>query len=542
MKHYLKTILGLLIGSVLVFAFSSNTIADSHKRVDRLRAAIIGDESTINPFTYVTGEPGWNILMMQYDSLYTLGIDGQPQPWLVTKLVRSADRLTYTLTLRDDVYYNDGKKLTAHDVKFTFDYLTKYPVGRFAKDIRGFSSANVLNDYKIEIHLKKPRAGYVRKAFADVPIFPRHIWSEVTDPKKHQFESVTNVGSGPYIMVDYKPDQYYRLKANHKYFAGTPRVEELILVKFADESSSHAAFRTNSVDILFKNIPPEQISMLKGIKGVSIVQGPLFTTQLVIMNYDHKPFHMVEVRKAIAYAIDRQKLVDTIYLGAATVGSNGWIHPKSPYFNNQVKTRYNLAKAKSLLDSVGIKDTDGDGIREYEGKPMAFELITPNNNALRLRLAELIKGKLLDVGIKITVGSVEQNTWEGAVWPDFDVNKGRNYAMSMWGWSAGVQADTFRAPELVHSNTGVGFLNLTGVSNKEIDRISNLMDTEDVLARRVELVKQLQAAIAEEMPFITLMYPDGPYAYWSSKYDGLAYISGQGIVNKLSFIPKSAWP
>lgn len=510
--------------------------------VDRFEAAILGDESTLNPFTYVTGDPGWNILMFQYDSLFTLGLDGEPTPWLVTDWDLSDDGLNYTLHLREDVVWNDGEVFTANDVLFTFDYLTTYPVGRFARSIRGFESAQVLDDYTIVITLSNANPSYPRSSFADVPIMPEHVWKDVTDPQNHQFDSVTNVGTGPFKLMEYSPDQFYRFEANEDYFAGLPVVRELVLIKFADEAGAQAAFRTNEVDMIFRPIPPEQINLLGQVEGVTIAQGPQFTTQMLIFNYDQAPFEMAEVRQAIAYAIDRQDLVDTLYFGAATAGSNGWIHPDSPFFNAQVSTEYDLAIANELLDSVEIVDSDGDGVREYNGQPMAFELITPNSNALRLRSAELIKSMLVDIGIEVTVASVEQTTWEEAVWPGFDIANGRNYQMSMWGWSAPVQADTFRAPELFHSNPGIGFLNLSGTANEEIDRISNEMALERDPARRAELLDELQVAIADEMPFVVLVYPDGVYAYWSTVYDNMAFIVGQGVVNKLTFLPEDVRP
>jgi peptide/nickel transport system substrate-binding protein len=515
---------------------------ESEYMVDSLRAAIIGDESTLNPFTYVTGDPGWNILMMQYDSMLTLDLEGEPQPWLINDWSLSEDGLSYTLNLREDVTWNDGEPLTAEDVKFTWDFLTTYPVGRFARDIRGFESAEVLSDYQVVIKLAAVSPGYVRTAFADVPIIPQHIWQDVTDPQNHQFDTVTNVGTGPYLLMEYEPDQFYRFEANPNYFAGLPTVRELVLIKFADDAGAQAAFRTNEVDIIFRPIPPEQVNLLGSIDGVSIAEGPQFTTQMLIYNYDVEPFNLPEVRKAIAYAINSQDLVDTIYLGAATLGSFGWIHPDSIYYNDQVETIYDPAMAGEMLDSVDIVDSDGDGIREYNGAPLAFEMLTPNNNALRLRLAELIKEMLAEVGFNITVSSVEQTTWEEAVWPGFDINNGRNYQMSMWGWSAPVQADAFRATELVHSSLDVGFLNLTGAANEEIDRISDEMGPERDPERRADLLKELQLAIADEMPFVVLMYPDGVYAYWSNVYDNLAFIAGQGVVNKLSFLAESARP
>ena len=510
--------------------------------VESFRAAVISDESTLNPFTYVTGDPGWNLLMLQYDSLFTMGLDGEPYPWLVTDWALSDDGLSYTLELRQDVTWNDGTPLTADDVKFTFDYFVLNAVGRFARDIREFDSAEVVDEYTVVINLGSPNPGFVRSAFADVPVIPQHIWETVEDPQNHQFDTATNVGTGPYVLMDYTPDQFYRFEANENYFAGMPTVGELVVIKFADEAGTQAAFRTNEVDMIFRIIPPEQIDLLGMVDGVSIVQGPQFTTQMLIMNYDVEPFNLREVRQAMAYAIDRQDLIDTVYLGAATLGSNGWIHPDSPFYNDQVVTEYNLDMAVELLESVGIVDSNDDGVREYNGTDLVFELITPSGNALRLRLAELIREMLGNIGMTVNVASVEQTTWEDMIWPEFDITFGRSYELGMWGWSAPVQADVFRAPELAHSDPGVGFLNMTGAASEEIDRISDELAASQDPVVRAELVKELQLAIAEEMPFIVFAYPDGNYAYWSSVYDNLAFIAGQGVVNKLSFLPESARP
>lgn len=521
---------------------ADEVVEEQQFMVDSFRAAIISDESTLNPFTYVTGDPGWNILMMQYDSLFTMSLDGEPEPWLVTEWSLSEDGLHYTLNLRDDVTWNDGTPFTAADVKFTFDYFALNAVGRFARDIRGFESAEIKDDYQVVIGLETPNPGFVRLAFADVPIIPQHVWENVEDPQNHQFESITNIGSGPYMLMEYVPDQFYRFEANEDYFAGMPTVGELVLIIFADEAGTQAAFRTNEVDMIFRIIPPEQIDLLGSVDGVSIVQGPQFSTQMLLMNYDVAPFNMNEVRQAVAYAIDRQDLIDTVYLGAATLGSNGWIHPNSPYYNDQVVTEYDLDRAIQLLESVDIVDSNEDGIREYDGADLSFELITPSGNALRLRLAELIKEMLANIGINVNVASVEQTTWEEMVWPEFDISFGRSYEMAMWGWSAPVQADVFRAPELVHSDPGVGFLNLSGAASTEIDRISDEIAASQDPEEREELIKELQLAISDEMPFVLLMYPDGNYAYWSSVYDNLAFIAGQGVVNKLSFLPESVRP
>ena len=397
-------------------------------------------------------------------------------------------------------------------------------------------------DNRVTIKLKAPSPSFVLQALADVPIIPQHVWKDVTAPKTHVFPGGTNIGTGPYKLVEYKPDQFYRFEANKDYFAGAPRVGEIVLVRFADDAGSLAALRGKEVDLAIRTVAPEQIELLKKMPGMKVAQGPLFATDMVTYDTQKAPFNNLAVRKAIALAIDRQDLANTVHLGNATVGNLGWIHPKSPFFNSGVATEFNVKKATALLDEAGIKDSNGDGIRELDGAPLSFELLVPSNNALRLRTAELIKDMLKAVGIQVKVSSVESTTWENQVWPEFDVAKGRNYQAAMWGWSAPVQADTSQTALLVHSKPDFGTLNLSGFNDPQADKLAEALAKEMDPVKYQETLNQLQALIADKLPFVMLLYPDGAYAYSSNVYDGYTFIAGQGLINKLSFLPASAQP
>ena len=508
----------------------------------RLRASIVADEATLNPYTYVSGTPGWNLLMLQYDSLYQVDVNGQPQPWLATKATVSPDGRTYSLVLREGVKWHDGKPLTAADVKFAFDFYIANKTGRFARALRAVESVAADGAAGLTIKLKAPSPSFVLQALADVPIIPQHIWKDVTTPKTHVFPGGTNIGTGPYKLAEYKPDQFYRFAANKEYFAGVPRVDELVLVRFADDAGSLAALRGKEIDLAIRTVAPEQIALLKQMPNMKIAQGPLFATDMFIYDMQRPPFNKLAVRKAIALAIDRQDIVNTVHLGNATVGNLGWIHPKSPFFNSSVTTEFNVKKATALLDEAGIKDSNGDGIREVDGAPLSFELLVPSNSALRLRMAELIKDMLKAVGMEVKVASVESTTWENKVWPDFDVAKGRNYQAAMWGWSAPVQADTSQTALMVHSKPEFGTLNLSGLSDPQADQLAEALVKEMDPVKYRETLNQLQALIGDKLPFVMLLYPDGAYAYWSNVYDGYTFIAGQGIINKLSFLPASAQP
>ncbi len=529
----------LILALMLPFSVQAGPAAQP---AEQLRMGIIGDESTLNPYSYVTGNPGWNMLLLQYDTLYQLDGSGVPQPWLATSTTVSDDGLTVTLDLRDDVVWHDGEAFNAEDVKFTVDYFKEFPQGRFSRDLRPVEAAAVTGDYQVTFTLTAPAPSLEIGTLADVPIMPQHIWSEIVDPDETNPGIETNIGTGPYMLTEYQPDQFYRFEANTNYWAGAPLVSELVFVRYADTTGSIAALQAGEVDMLVNSVPPEQATLLTGMGDIEVIQGPLFTTDMITYDIDRAPFDQLAVRQAMSLAINRQDIIDTVYLGTGTVGNTGWTHPASVYYNDSIMVDFDLEGAAALLEDAGITDSDGDGIRELDGNPLSFEFLTPSNNALRIRIAELVREMLLEIGIDAQVAVVEQTTWEEAVWPGFDVNQGRNYDMSMWGWSAPVQADPVRIASLVHSETSIGSLNLTGYGNEELDALTEELITTLDVDRRTELMQDIQAIIAEELPFIMLLYPDAVYAYRPAVFDNWLFMSGQGVFHKLSFLPEEGRP
>ena len=519
---------------------TETTAAPSAEPV-RVRAAITGGEDTINPFSYISGFPGWNLLMLQYDSLMQLDAAGLPQPWLAESVTANDDLTEYTMTIVEGATWHDGQPLTVNDVKFTFDYFIANATGRFSRDLRGVETVEVSGNDLI-VGLAAPNPAFDLVVLADIPILPQHIWEGIETPGDQILDISTNVGSGPFMMTDYQEEQSYRLLANPDYFRGAPAVDEVILVVFADDAGALAAIRSGEVDVIFERVSPEQISLLDEQDPLDIAQGPEFTTQMINFDVTKPPFDDLAVRQAMQLAIDSQDIVDTVYLGAATVGSPGWVHPDKPVYNPAVTPQFDVAAATALLDGAGYADNDGDGVREFDGQPMAFEMLTNSSDSLRLRIAELVSGFLADVGIEVTVASVETATWEEAVWPGFDINNGRNYEMASWGWSAPIQANTIRIAELVNSDPGTGFLNLTGFAHPDADTISSALLTEADPAAAATLIMDLQVLIAEQVPFMLLAYPDGAYVYNSEIYADWEFIAGQGIVSKVSLLPASARP
>lgn len=499
----------------------------------QLRMAIGADEGTLTPYTYVTGYPGWNMLSLVYDALFVMDVNNLPKPWLATEDKVSADGKVHTITLRSDAKWHDDKPLTSADVKFSYEFYKANKHSRWTSQVRAIESIETPNDTTLIITLPNPNPSFAIQPLADVPIIPKHLWEGVTDPKTFQ----NNIGSGPYKLAEYKSEQLYRFTANLSYFMGAPAVGEILTPIIKENTTIFSSIKKGEIDATVRSLAPELVSDFKGDPNLKVQQGPGFATTMLQFNNERAPWNKLEVRQAVALAIDTQMLVDTVLLGYGTAGNPGWVHPASPFHNPSVKGEFNVEKAKSLLDGLGYKDTDSDGVREADGKKMEAQFLVYSSSPTRIRTAELIAAALKDIGVNLTVTALDPDTVDAKVWPEFDVAKGRDFDVTMWSWSAPTQVNPVRMAELVHSDPTKGTLNIGGYKSADTDAIADALRTTTDPDQQKTVIQQLEAAIALELPFVALYYEDGNYVYRSAAYDGWVYQKGQGIFQKLSFLP-----
>lgn len=501
-----------------------------------LRVAILRDEGTLQPYTYVTGYPGWNMLSLVYDALFVMDAQNLPKPWLATEDAVSQDGLVHTIKLRPNVKWQDGQSLTSADVKFSYEFYQKNTHSRWTAQVKGMTKIETPDPTTVVITLNKPAPNFQIQPLADVPIIPQHLWQNVTDPKTF----VNNIGSGPYKLVEYKPDQLYRFVANPDHFAGKPAVDELVMPVIKDQTTIFSALRTGEIQGTTVPLTPELVKEFQNAPNLKVQSGPGYATTMLQFNTERAPWDKTEVRQAVALAIDTKKIVDTVLLGFGQQGNPGWLSPSSPFHDPAVKGTYDVAQAKALLDKLGYTDSNNDGVREANGKPMQADLLVQSNNPLRVRTAELIAADLKQIGIALKVTAMEAESVTNKLWPDFDVSKGRDFDVAMWGWSAPLQLSPTRMADLVASDPKIGTTNIGGFRNAEADKLATqLLEVIDP-AQQKTLSQQMEALIAKELPFVMLYYADGTYVYQPKTYDGWIYQTGQGIFHKLSFQPAAA--
>lgn len=520
-------------GLLLVLIFSGISPAFAEVQTQSLKIGITKDENALNPYTYVTGYPGLDLVNLLYDNLFVLDENNIPEPWLVKEYKVSEDGLNYEFTLHENVKWHDGESLTAKDVKFTMEYFIEHPKSRFTNPLQSITSIEVQDDTHFSLVLSQADPNFMIQPLADLPILPQHIWSTITNPD----DETNAIGSGPYQLVEHKSGQYYKMTAHKDYFKGEPPIGEIIFPIIEDSTAMFNALQAGEIDAISSSISPELVNQFESNPNLQVARGAGYSTTLFQINAEKYPMSETPFRKAIDYAIDKQNLVDTLLLGYAQLGSPGFIHPSSPFYNSDLSTEFDPAKAEQLLEEAGFKDIDGDGFREDQnGEQINLTTLVYSSNPIRIRAAELISEAINNVGIRSTVKAMDATTVDSLMWPDFDVSKGRDFDLGLWGWSNTMQLFPDRMIELFHSNPSVGSVNIGGYSSAEFDELAAQLESTLDEDERTKIIKDMQALVAEEAPIITLYYQEIVNAFNPSVYDGYVFQTGKGIINKLSFV------
>jgi peptide/nickel transport system substrate-binding protein len=529
----MKKIITIMLAILLIFAAITgcggvNDVAEELELV----IAITRDENTLTPFTYVTGTPGLEVLRLVFDSLFTFDLDGRVIPWMVEDdfTIDDSSRV-YTMTLKSGQRWHDGEPLTAEDVKFTFEYAMTQTQMRW-RNIASQVERVEISGSEIIITLYEGNPDFLRTGLADMPIIPRHIYEGVENAA-HYMEPT--IGSSLFALTEYSIGRYYVFEAVEGYFRGTPAVSRINMPIMTDSAAISQAMIAGQISAATRSIEPEVFSVFEAAEGIEILSGRGYAPTMLLFNCEREILNDARFRRALAYALDIETMMNTITLGHATQALPGFITDDQPHAVTELTFEYNPARASMILDDLGFYKTDG--VRHHHGAPITFSLLVQSAAPARIRAAELIRVYFEAVGIIVTVESMESDTISALVWPGFDVSQSGDFDMTMWGWSAPVQLDP-RAPiRLGMSDPVHGDLNLSGLVDEEFDRLSRMyIDTIDP-AERAELSRQLQIRLAELMPLISLWHDTLNFAVNTDHYDGWAFQNTVGVINRFSFLP-----
>ncbi|UCD46033.1 MAG: hypothetical protein JSV27_06000 [Candidatus Bathyarchaeota archaeon] len=328
--------------------------------------------SFIRDYNPIMAGDGRSLLVMSmvFDPLVSYDDDLNIIPWLATDWDVSEDGLTLTFNIVDDAKWHDGEDLTAEDVKFTIDFYKEQEAPYDLALINRIDSVETDGDYTVILHMTEPYA-WVLYDLEDVPIIPKHVWEDKTwDWVVHP--DAMPVGSGPFMWDSYVDGEWIKLVANPDYWMeGKPHLGSFTVRVISESSARFLAIKTGEVhseryelDVGFIDAAEREANL-----------APLEDTWCVgmwdyVISFNQRTDPALQdpvVKKAIAHAIDRQRLVDIARLGYGTATAT-FIPPAffGPAYDNPDATLYefNVFLANKMLDAAGYLDTDADGIRE----------------------------------------------------------------------------------------------------------------------------------------------------------------------------------
>lgn len=419
-----------------------------------------------------------------YDGLLVFDEHLRMAPGLAERFEQPAPT-TYVAGLRRGVRFHDGHELTSADVVFTFRSILEPSLGSpRAGGFRELTAVEALDRYTVRFTLSRPYTSFpVNLAQGIVP-----------DGSGPELRGRPN-GTGPYRFVRHAADDAVELASFAEYWQGGPRNDGLRLKVVPDEVVRALEMRKGSMDVLVNDVSPDLFYQLQKEDALRTATSPGLDVQYVGVNCRDAALRDVRVRRAVAYAIDRQAIVDHLRRGLA-IPADGLLPPISWAHAPAVRSyAYDPAAARGLLDEAGYPDPDGDGPRPR----LQLSLKVSNLEFNRLQAA-VLQENLRQVGIALDVRTYEFATLFA------DVIAG-NFQLYTLQWTAAALADpdimrrvfhTAQAPPAGFNRGHCGSAALDGV----LDRAAGSPDE----VERQRLYAEAQRLVADDLPYIHLWH------------------------------------
>ena len=471
-----------------------------------------------------------------FDALLYQDADGRTIPWLASDWKTSPDGKEWRFTIRDGAKWHDGLPVTAEDVAFTFNYIISGPgktVPRFAGRVP-VSEAFTDGPNVAVVRTPTPFASFVKDIGVRVPIFPKHIWSDVAEPIKLR-DPKALVGSGPYRLESWdEATGSYLFVANEGFFLGPPYVKRIEAVPAPNEL---LALRQGEIDAANPGdnpVPDEALKPFEDprygqIKAAGIIGVTLHFNMKRGAPYDDKRF-----RQALAYAVDRQDILGRVLFGRGELASMGMLQPSdSPWYAPNLPTYpRDLAKAKSLLDQAGVRDLDGDGVRELAGgEPFKPQLLMSSTG--NTRLADLVKEYLREAGIEVRVESLDNRSFQAAT-------TDARYDMALIGYGMAMDPEWQRSI-ISPTSTSTSFGRVHGYVSPRFTELADQQASQLDVDQRMRTGHEMQRVLADDVPTVPLYVADRALIFDKAVMDTWYFMKGwgplyPGHLNKLVFV------
>jgi peptide/nickel transport system substrate-binding protein len=472
-----------------------------------LRVAIQEEPKNLNPLL-TSNTTDVFIARFMFLPLIQPNGQGVQQPLLVTDVPTttnggiSPDGLTIRYNLRKDVKWSDGVAFTSKDVKWTWSAImndSNNITSRHGYD--DIKSIDTPDPWTVIVHLKEKFSPFVNTFFTDSDqpygVAPEHALAKYPNVNQIPFNSEPTVSDGPFRFAEWVHNDHVALVANDNFFLGKPGLRRIEIKVIPDENTSVELLRTHAIDWIYqasihlypqvKDIPGVQIAWMR-VNGYYDLQ---FNTASAAMKD-------VRVRQAIAYAIDKQNLVNTTMYGQETLASEdipNWMWAYDPSVRSDA---YDIAKARALLAQAGYV-ANASGAMTKGSDPLSILLVTNNSDATYKQLAVQTQAQLHRIGIQAQIklfpgAQLYAPAGEGGI-----LQNG-HFDIVVDGWYAGIDPDD--SAQFMCKNIPPGGYNYSRYCSPEMDAAQTMALTHYDQPTRKAAYAKTQALLARDVPEI----------------------------------------
>lgn len=446
-----------------------------------------------------------------YESLVTLDKSQKAVPTLAKSWDISEDGFTWTFHLEENVYWHDNMPFTAEDVEFTLNAIITSPNSSYKTNVNNIAMFSAVDKSTVNIVLKSPNS--FTAELMTFPILPKHYF--LGEDFATSAKNNAPIGTGPYKFVEYNSGQYIKFKCNDDWWRAEqdetidlklPYINEIEIRLYDKTVNDTEAFQGGDVDVL--TIDRSLWSKYNGRKDIVMKKYTSNKFEYIAFNLSNRLLKLPEVRQAIAYAVDKKKIINDLLPGEAIASDlplmpDTWLNDTNAVFYNADKE-----KAKKILEDSGWKENNGILYNRVNGvnSALKFEMLVNEDNDLRLKVAEEIKNQLKEVGIELTIKKVK---WDDAM---KSIEKKR-FDMVFIG------CQVTSVPDISFMYSEFGQLNINGYKNPEVDGYLNkilLEKNEEV--KKTDLFK-LKDLINQDIPYLGLYFYNDAVVY-SKKVKG----------------------
>ncbi len=491
-------------GYLLLFFFSTTTLSiASTTKLEKepvtggcIRLGILSEPS--NLISYLSTDATSHEIA---DLIFVAPLEYDKDLNIVTLAAKSYEVLNdgrlLRFVLRDDIYWQDGKQVTADDVEFTYKLMIdpKTPTA-YAEDFLAIKKFEKTGQLSFNVYYEKPFARALMTWMS--PILPKHIL-EGEDITKTSFAR-NPIGAGAFKLKSWDSGSRLVLEASDTYFKGRPYLTNVIFSVIPDIATMFLELRAGRLDMM--SLTPQQyLKQTVGSqweKNWNKYRYLSFSYTFLGFNLNHPLFTDVLTRQGISHAIDRNAIVNSVLLGQGIPAFGPYKPETWPYNNNIQPIPYDPEKALYLLKQAGWAKNK-KGLLEKDGKLFKFTLLVNQGNDLRIRTANIIQSQLKDIGIEVQIRIVEWATFLKKF-----VDKGK-YDAVILAWSITQDPDIY---DVWHSSKAhEGGLNFMAYKNPEVDKLLVEARVEINQSKRKVLYDKIQEIIHKDQPYCFLYVP-----------------------------------